>query len=277
MTAATAAGPANFDIGRVIAISLGVYRRRWGTILTLVLVPWALREAAMFAQLGWLKQAGNDAPSVAAYMAVLIAFLIVGLIEGAAITSAALERPNDRRSLAYVLQSGLRVFFVLLPYFALMDGPDLILRGLVVGAPPARIDLPLGPAGFFWAATPVLWLYRVSLSAFFGLTLPAALVKGGGVIAAMRRSAALLTLGRWRFLCLVIFMSAAGALPVGLSYWLIQPLPHGGFRYPVGSQIADLVNALVAALWFVIVAVSYKEFRRLREGVASDEVDEIFA
>lgn len=272
-----------FEIGRVIGESLRVFRRKWRTILSLAVAVWAIAVAQSVSRIATYSHGSHDPRAFAKYWAFAIAFVCVGWLKDAAVVSVALQRPADDRPLAHAVRGGLGVFLPLLPFHALAAGPALLwnagsnwlLRVPVLQL--MQIDV---------AAGVVFWLYGLVLTALFGLVTPVMLVERCALIEALRRSMVLLSGGRWRFLGLSVLMDIIGALPVTFGGAMMAavmvrfPQLRGATGSPffqVESAGVALLASLLAALWMVMTAVSYREFRRLREGAPHDELAAIFA
>lgn len=284
MTAMMEAAPLSFDAGRVVGASLGVFRRRWRPIVVLALVVWAIAVTQNLARLAQYQHGSHDLRRFAIYALSALAFLAIGWLRDAAIVGVSLEPPGERRGFVHGVEGAIRVFLPLLPFRLLASGPALVWTGWSAWALAGRtlsiiqIDLAVGA---------VLWIYGLVLIALFGLATPVALVERSGPIALLRRSAALLSAGRWRFLALAIAMDVVGALPATFGGVIVAFLATRVSRFGMAGDAAAylriegvaiaLLSSLVTAFWMTITAVSYREFRRIREGAPHDELASIFA
>ena len=280
-TATTEAAPLRFDAGRVVGISLGVFRRQWRTIMLASLVVWAIAVAQNLTGFAQYRHGSHDARRFAAYWLFALGFVAVGWLRDAAIVSVSLEAQGERRGFVQAIWNSLRVFAPLLPYRLVASGPALLWTGwsgwALSGGVAHVVELDL-------AVGAVLWLYGLVCIALFGLAIPVALVEPAGLVTMLRRSATLLAPGRWRFLALAIAMDVVGALPAAFGGGVVAFL---ALRVLARSDLATYLRiesaavaffaSLVTALWLVIVAVSYREFRRLREGAPHDKLAAIFA
>ena len=274
--------PLRFDAGRVVGMSLGVFRRQWRLILVLSLIVWAIAVAQNVTGFAQYRHGSHDLRRFAAYWGFALAFVAVGWIKDAAIVSASLEAPGERRSLVRAISDSLRVFAPLLPYRVVSSGPALLWNGWAAWALSGgvahivELELAVGAA---------LWLYGLVCIGLFGLIIPIALVERPGLVTMLGRSVVLLAPGRWRFLALAILTDVVGALPATLGGGLVaftatQVAARGVSQsayFRIEGVAAALLASLVTALWLIIVAVSYREFRRLREGAPHDQLATIFA
>lgn len=276
------AAPSRYDAGRVVGASLGAFRCQWRTIVLASLIVWAIAVAQNLTGFAQYRHGSHDARRFAVYWLFALGFVAVGWLRDAAIVSASLEAPGERRGFTRAIASSLRIFLPILPYRLVASGPALLWTGWAAWALSGgvahvvELDLAVGAA---------LWLYGLVCIALFGLVIPVALVERSSLVAMLRRSATLLAPGRWRFLALAIAMDVVGAVPAGLGAGVVTftatRLAARGVSAPTYFRIEGVVVALLAslvtALWLVIMAVSYKEFRRLREGAPHDQLAAIFA
>ena len=276
--------PPRFEIGRVVGESLSVFRLRWRAIVVFALAIWAIAVAQSLTHIVTYQHGSHNLRAFAEYWAFAIAFVCIGWLKDAAIVAAALERPGDERPMVHAARGSLRVFLPLLPFHALAAGPALIWNAWSSWA------LTLAPARLIqidFAMGAVFWLYGLVVTALFGLVTPAILVERGSLIDSLRRSSALLSGGRWRFVGLSILMDLVGALPATFGGAMVALLfarlprltsaPGAGRYLQIEGVAIGLLGSLATALWMVMTAVSYREFRRLREGAPHDEVAAIFA
>jgi hypothetical protein len=274
--------PLRFDAGRVVGISLGVFRRQWRSIVLLSLVVWAIAVAQNLTGFAQYRHGSHDLRHFAAYCGFALGFVAIGWLRDAATVSASLEAPGERRPFVRAISDSLRVFGPLLAYRLVSSGPALLWTGWAAWALSGgvahvvELELAVGAA---------LWLYGLACIALFGLIIPVAVVEQSGLVSMLRRSAVLLAPGRWRFLGLAVFTDVVGALPATLGGGLVaftatQVAARGVSQsayFRIEGVVAALLASLVTALWLTIVAVSYREFRRLREGAPHDQLATIFA
>lgn len=282
MIATAAVATPSFNARRVFVASLGVFCRRWGTIVTLVTVYWAIGAVQKLTGFAEYRHGSQHLSSFAASEVYAIALTALDCLKNAAIVAVALSPADGRRPLARAVRAALRVFLPLLPFYVLANGPLMLWWGWSDWfLPNTPVSSPLWLGSIF--AT--LVIYDLGLTAFLGLVVPAALVEGGSAFASMRRSAAFLRSGRWRFLGLWVLVNLlnlviAFIIPIG-----VDALAFGFANTPLGMRevlrdwflVGGLIGALVSALWPVVTAVSYQEFRRLHEGAAEDHAADTLA
>jgi len=280
-TATIEATPLRFDAGRAVGNSLGVFRRQWRTIVLASLVVWAIAVAQNLTGFAQYRHGSHDLRRFAAYWGFALGFVAVGWLRDAAIVSASLEAPGERRGFAPAISSALRIFLPLLPYRLVASGPALLWNGWAAWALSGGVA---HVVGLELAVGSALWLYDLGCISLFGLVIPVALVEQSGLVAMLRRSATLLAPGRWRFLALAILMDVVGALPAAfgggvLAFLAVRLLARSDPATYLRIETAAVAffASLVTALWLTIVAVSYREFRRLREGAPHDQLAAIFA
>ena len=275
MIATTAVAQPRFNARRVFAASLGAFRSRWGTIVTLVIVDWGIRVLPRLTGFAEFRHGSQDLAAFAASEVYAIAIAALDCLAGAAIVAVGLGLADGPRPLVRATRAALRVFLPLLPYYVLANGPSMLWGGWSDWfLPRTTLTSPL----WLYSILAVEYIYDLVLTAFFGLVVPAALVEGGNAIASMRRSAALLTSGRWRFLGLSVLIDLASVLIgilVGLSVGALAFRPsvtplvaHAAIR--ASGLIGALIGALLAALWPVVTAVSYQALRNLHQGAPED-------
>src|SRR6516164_9209079 len=85
------ATPLRFDAGRVVGISLDVFRRQWRPIVLLSLVVWAIAVAQNITGFAQYRHGSHDARRFAAYALFALAFVAVGWLRDASIVSVSLE------------------------------------------------------------------------------------------------------------------------------------------------------------------------------------------
>ncbi|MFI4933515.1 MAG: hypothetical protein ACHP7N_02760 [Caulobacterales bacterium] len=267
-----------FDVGRVVGASLGVIRRRWLPIAVIILLRWALGVTYSFQNLPSYKRGSHDPGAFAIYCAVSAAFMFVAWLKSAAITSVALEQAVDRSPLIEAVGDALRSFPTLLP-FRLVDelstGVDLWLLW-------AATDSAFHFGLDYWLRELAYWVFGLTVTAFWGLTVPIVLAERQGILSSLRRSAALLSLARWRFLAMLLLITVVAVLAdfahSALTFFIIRNLPETSWsvfsRYD--HLAGDLLSSILDAIWFVIVAMSYREFCRLHDGAEHDQIGRVF-
>jgi hypothetical protein len=126
--------------------------------------------------------------------------------------------------------------------------------------------------------------FALAIQAFWGVLIPVVIVEGHGLGASLARAWRLLSGNRWRFVALFALISVIEILPRIIAEALLFPMatalrlqvrPETYLRFVL--EVAGALGALVTAVWCVMIAVAYLELRRGREGVAAEDVADIFA
>lgn len=122
----------------------------------------------------------------------------------------------------------------------------------------------------------------VLLTAVWGVLTPVVVTERQGLFGAYRRAAVLLSGSRWKLIWLHLAILFLAAVPsVLLVMMMISRDPHDIPRTPANYQMTvvavSLLSTPISAFWCVIQAVSYRELTRIRDGVATADVADIFA
>jgi hypothetical protein len=262
------------DLGQVIGASFGIIGRRWAGLTLVIVIAWVPAAANLIFLPFRNGRGGHDPQALALYVAVFLALLAVIWVRRGALVAIALTPPAETTSVLKSLADFLRALPTLLPYLIVTDLPAALvsLWQFQAQTPPHQM------VGLALASSVALGLYSLTLATLWGLIVPTAIVEPRGVFAALARSWTLLSGNRARFAALYVVMAVVTAVPGFLGPLLTVPLSTNGFLLALrveGAAVA-LLSGLVNGVWLVMIAASYLELRRLREGVVLGEVSDIF-
>jgi hypothetical protein len=273
--ALTATAPA-LDIGRVLATSLGLIRRRWPAMLVFLLIFWALQVGYSFARTARPASVSVDLRTLSWDVGLSLAWALIEWLRDSAIVAASVV-PSPRPPIAAAAVAALRSFPALLPYRLLVFAPVLAvqlgqrwwLKGHMLQAAAIVSGLALA-----------VLVLRLAAAAVWGLIVPVAVAERCGPLAAMGRSAALLAGNRWRWVALEFGVTVASGLPAFVATLLISFLIHGRgtgayFRYE--AWIASVLASLIAVFWMTMTAAAYQQLIHTRKGLpAGGDIADIF-
>ena len=120
---------------------------------------------------------------------------------------------------------------------------------------------------------------RAALMLTLGVVTPVAVAERRGLAATLARTARLMSAGRWAFFGLyLLFQLLVGvcvvAAPLLFNALRISPAIN---LSPMRSILFELLSDILQALWAVVAAMCYRQFRRQIDGPAPGEAAEIFA
>jgi hypothetical protein len=266
----------HLSIGRVIAASLGLVRRRWLAVALIVAAWWMLGLGEHYAHHLWPDRGGaHDPRGFALREAVYVVDLALRWTLDAALVAVALQPPGQG-SVTKALGVALKAFPALLPFRIVSSflsvSSDIWLL--------AFANLPDEQLGYIeLGVSAVLVLTGLMMTAAWGVIVPVVLAERRSPITAFSRSWRLLAGNRWKLVILSVLMGAIQVAPA----FLVAPLaalfrePHAFHLYlQYVLPIAGAVGSIVEAIWLVMTAVAYMELRWLKEGATPAEAVEVF-
>jgi hypothetical protein len=260
------------DIGRALGDAFRVIGRRWPVVLTLVLlVAWAPQVLLILGYAPIAVRLGPIAHSLWTSIGLVLAILLFGLLMRAAVAALALACDQDA-SAPRALAAAFAAIPALAPLWLIAGAPDA-----------ARTALPkLTHLSFFnqnMIVAALSWPIAIALTLTLGVVTPVAVAERRGLAATLARSARLMSAGRWAFFGLyLLFQLLVGvcvvAAPLLFNALRISPAIN---LSPMRSILFELLSDILQALWAVVAAMCYRQFRRQIDGPAPGEAAEIFA
>jgi len=234
----------DFRLGHVLAQTFSILRRRAAPFLLLYVIASLLLNVPV-------TFTNDDSPVADVVIAMVVAqalYIVFNAFAGAAVVDAAIDdmrgRPVD---MAKALRVALRRFF-----------PVLAVTIAVVV---------LAVLGFVVIA----FLTAMIVSAYF-VVVPACLVEGLGPMQSLRRSAELTRGHRWRIFALWFSILVAEIVVQMALDQATRPL--GSFALVLAPQVAW--DAVVGAFAAVLMAVTYRDLRVVKEGIEPDQIVTVF-
>lgn len=254
------------SVGRVFQRAFSAIGQNPVVVLGLALIVGALPSLLMtylFVQLGLASPAAlqSGAISMSGFFGAVLVSSLIGMII-AALVQAALTRAvvsaNEGRRVTFgeSLSAGFRK---ILPLIALS-----IVFAFAVGI------------GFVLLVIP-----GIILLLMWAVAVPVLVIEGTGVFASFGRSAELTKGARWKILGLFLVLI--------VIYWLLTVVlgliglsMYGTGTSAAGVPIANLVGSVIAGtafnlLWGTIQPSLYVELRQAKEGVAIEDLEQVFA
>jgi hypothetical protein len=262
------------DVGRALGDAARVVGRRWQAILALTLgAAWAPQALAVLG-FGWASRTVGLAPAdLAASLVLVLAVLVLGLFMRAAVTAIALA-PGEA-SIGDALGAALAAVPALAPLWLVGAAPE-VLRAVVM-----RYEAITYAMRGIVVAT-AAWPLALALALLAGVVTPVAVAERRWFGATLARAFRLMSAGRWAFLGLfLVFQLLATLATYAASLALVLGRPGLGLDirgFAVANSLATaLIGDAVQALWAVVVAMCYRQFRRQLDGPTPGEAADIFA
>jgi hypothetical protein len=265
------AGTSGLDIGRALGDAFAVVGRRWPWMLAaILLVAWAPQVLVMFGYapiIARLRVAANDPWVSIGFTSVV---LLAALYMRATVTALALDQ---NASMARALGAAAAAIPALAPLWLVALAPNLTRVGL----------RQLTHASFATQnviVSAVTWPLAFILALTLGVFASVAVAEQRGLLRTVARTTRLMSAGRWGFLGLyLIFQLAAGVLTLG-STLLYSLMPISGavaLSTELRSLSVEMLSDAVQALWAVVSAMCYRQFRRQIDGPSAGEAADIFS
>jgi hypothetical protein len=267
-------------LGRVVAGVVGAMGLGWPRLLVLIVFigwepavliavfrPWELTATAKFA------------PVWASNLAISLGQIVIGAVYGAAVSHITLTALSGRSpSLAQSIARALQRLPILAPY-AIIGGllqlvapvEQLIMASLFKSHRFAEVTLVVAAFGFGAIAV------QLFLSILAGVYVPVAVAESRGLWSTFMRSVRLMSRNRWVFLAALAAIAVVETL-VRLFTRLVpcqlcRPEALAGLRV---QDVMTLPGWFLGALLLVFVAAFYRELVRSEDGVAEDEIAQLF-
>lgn len=282
-TAPTSAAPApsgaRLDIGRVFGRAFAIIRQRWVVLSLFVAAFFAIDLAfARFIRIG--DQPGRYDLRTALGIAASLALMCLGWLRDTAVIAVAVQRDRRRLllSLGGALRQALGAFPTVLPFFVLSDSPSLAQW---LWREWSGVDLLLAPVRLAELNVMIALVelaFAAVITACWGVFVPVAIVEEGGARVSWSRAWRLLSGSRWRLIAIYVVLTVMTALAVRVAFPITETLHLAGRGYfAIELEVADWLSSMVAATWQVMIASTYLELRRVREGVVVGDLAEVFA
>jgi hypothetical protein len=180
---------------------------------------------------------------------------------------ASLSSPRARRSVLRSLGVLVRSGWGLLSFWAVNAAPALLR---IAELARSATDL----ASPVWS---MIALFEFCLSVFLALTVavyaPVVVIEGSGITRSLRRTLQLMRVGRWQILMLFLLI---GVTEGGVT--LLANVALSALRLDdAASNVRLAIDSLGQLAWSLIIAASYREMVRARDGPPVDQVAEVFA
>jgi hypothetical protein len=264
------AGTRGLDIGRALGDAFAVVGRRWPWMLAaILLVAWAPQVLVMFGYapiITRLRLAAND-PWVSIGFTFVV--LLVALYMRATVTVLALDQSA---SMSRALAAAATAIPALAPLWLLGLAPSLTrmaLRQLTHLSLIAQAEI-----------VPVItWPLAIVLTLTLGVFTAVAVSEQRGLVGTVARTARLMAAGRWGFLGLYLIFQLVAAIPgVGMTfvYRLMAMSGDIALVSQLRSLSVELLSDAAQALWAVVTAMCYRQFRRRIDGPDAAEAADIF-
>jgi hypothetical protein len=259
------------DIGRAIGDSFEVIGRRWPGMLALVLVAWTLQVLLILGYTPIAVRLGPMAYSLWTAIGFVLVLLLFALFMRAAVTALALASEQAASALR-ALAAAFSAIPALAPLWLIAGAPDALRT-----ASPKLTHATFAEQGLIVLA--LTWPVAIVLALTLGVYAAVAVAERTGFVATLSRSARLMSAGRWAFLGLfLVFQLLAGVSTVGVV------LLFNALRISDAIDVSqlrsitfELVSDVVQALWAVVAAMCYRQFRRQIDGPSANEAADIFA
>ncbi len=264
------AGTKGLDIGRALGDAFAVVGRRWSWMLTaIVLVAWAPQVLVMFGYapiIARLRVAANDPWVSIGFTSVV---LLVGLYMRATVTALALDQSA---SMARALAAAATAIPALAPLWLVALAPNLTRMALQRLTHVSLVQQA--------AIVPLInWPLAIILTLTLGVFTAVAVAEQRGLVGTVARTARLMSAGRWGFLGLYLIFQLVAAIP-GVGMTLVYRLMPMSGDIALVSQLrslsVELLSDAVQALWAVVAAMGYRQFRRQIDGPGAAEAADIF-
>jgi len=262
-----------FQIGGVIAASVRLYGRNIA-VLTLLLValywlpvmvfnqaaPWLLHRFAPPSD--YTGSLGVARAIINALIAQTLAVCVASLVLGPAIPF----REASVRAFGQTAELVPRIVLISLILHA-----DQVVRAIVFfSTPTASVSTRLTETGL-WSFG--LLSFTIFTTLAFGISAPVLAVERPSVLATLGRAFRLMSGHRWSFFGLLMISGIAFALVAATE----QAVLGSALRTNPIVQAANLfIVGQLAIAWAVIVAASYRELVRIKEGWRAPDVADVF-
>jgi hypothetical protein len=269
------AGTKGLDVGRALAGAFAVVGRRWPWVLAaILLVAWAPQVLVMFGYtpiITRLRVAASDPWVSIGFTSVA---LLVGLYMRATVTALALDL---HASMPRALGAAATAIPALAPLWLVALAPNLTRGALRQLAHAPFTAGNVAAQNVIVAA--VTWSLAFVLALTLGVFAAVAIAERRGLLGTVTRTARLMSAGRWGFLGLYLIFQLAAAIPaVGMTL-VYRLMPMSGdiaLISQLRSLSVELLSDAVQALWAVVAAMCYLQFRRQIDGPGAAEAADIF-
>jgi hypothetical protein len=253
-----------FDIGHVARASFDILRRRPVSLASLGLLfcglPLLLEQ--------WVRHllllSGAGAVSWMSFgLTTLFPFTGQALLIPAVATLPTTKNGAFLRALGVLMRSG----WALIPYWAVNAIPSFFRIAQLARAP-FDFGSPVWSAiSYFDLCLNLALVFTVAVYA------PVVVVERAGIARSLARTLQLMRAGRWQVLALFVMIGVASAgATLLVNFGLGSHSLDGTAR-----NVRRAIECLDQLAWSVVLAASYKELVRTRDGPPRDQVAEVFA
>lgn len=281
-----------FRVGGVLGRSISILRRNFGTFGTLALLfTWPLLFVSDDTDIDLdgerLGQPGREAPvfdtgpaegeiaAVVAIVAVVLLFVMaLYMLATSTMVYGTFQDLRGRRvGVGECIRRGLATVIPVIG-IAILSTLLIILVSGLLSLPGILIVSGTPVLGVAWIAAAVVVPSLMIYTALW-VAVPVAVVERPGVIASMRRSAALTKGYRWRILGVLLVIGLLNGVAEAIA-----TSPFGGSGGAAGGMaetvIGYLVTVFFAAWGAVATAVAYHDLRAVKEGIGVNEIAAVF-
>jgi hypothetical protein len=260
------------DIGRALGDAVRVVGRRWPGILALVLlVAWAPQVVLIVGYTPAAARLGPVAYSLWTSIGFLMAVLFFGLLMRAAVTALALASDQDASALR-AIAAAFAAIPALAPLWLIAGAPDATRTALA-----KLTHLSFANQSVIVAA--LTWPVVIALALALGVVTAVAVSERRGFAATVARTARLMSAGRWAFLGLYLvfqLLAAVSTIGVVLLFSALR-LSVMADANQLRSISYEFASDVIQALWAVVAAMCYSQFRRQIDGPSANEAADIFS
>jgi hypothetical protein len=263
------------DIGRALGDAFQVVGRRWPTMVFVVLaIGWIPQVVLILAYYPVVSNFASRPTALVASTLLELTMLFVAVFMRLSITAAALI-PQAEVSTPRALTSALGATPALAPLWLVTSAPN-IARAVMANVLHASL------AQQAQVVALIAWPLAVALALIVGVASSVAVAERRGFLGTMARAARLMSAGRWAFFGLfLVFQLLAGlsTFAVAIPFGLLRTSGTGEIRmFGVARTIlTDLGSDCLQAMWAVVAAMCYRQFRRQLDGPTADEAADIFS
>ena len=261
------------DIGLALDAAFQVIGRRWPAMLFVMLaIGWVPQVVLLLAYYPLISHLTNGPAALIAPIGFDLTMLFVAMSLRVSITAVALA---PQASIPSALASGLGAIPALAPLWLISSAPDFVRAAMLKFAHASLIQQAQVAAVISWPMT-------IVIACTVGVASAVAVAERRGFFATIARAFRLMSGGRWTFLGAFLVLQVLAGLStfaITLAFGLLQTATVGDIRMygVVRTAFTDLGSDFVQAVWAVVAAMCYRQFRRRLDGAGPDEAADIFS
>jgi hypothetical protein len=239
-------------------------------LAAILLVAWAPQVLVMFGYAPILTRLRVSANAPWVSIGFTSVVLLVALYMRATVTALALDQSA---SMSRALSAAATAIPALAPLWLVALAPNLTRVAVQQLTHASLVQQSV--------VVPVItWPLAIILTLTLGVFTAVAVSEQRGLPRTVARTAQLMSAGRWGFLGLYLIFQLVAALPaVGMTF-VYRLMPMRGDIALVSelrSLSVELLTDAVQALWAVVAAMCYRQFRRQIDGPTAGEAADIFS